>query len=413
MKKYLTFFSLLLIALSMSAQRNEIYQPHIATLQVVAADRWLSPPVIQLNKKEVIHIDFDDFTHEYHRYSYKLEHCEADWTTSEDLFLSDYIDGFSEGNIIDDVNESINTNVLYTHYSFSVPNRECIIKMSGNYRLTVYDENKDNEKILSVCFMVVEPTFGVSMEVSGNTDIDSHHAHQQVSLQVNYGNIIVSDAMKQIKTVILQNMRWDNAVINPRPQYIMPNGLKWFHNKDMIFRAGNEFHKFEILDVNHPTMGIDRISWEEGDYHVWSFTDTPRLNYLYDEDANGAFYIRNSDNIENNRTSEYVYVHYTLSCPKPIKGDVFVNGWWTNQQFSPKYKMNYNFENKCYEAIIKQKQGYYSYQYLKVDTNGSIKEMDTEGSFYQTENKYYAFVYYRGPGERTDRLLGYQEVQYK
>ena len=73
----------------MSAQRNEIYQPHIATLQVVAADRWLSPPVIQLNKKEVIHIDFDDFTHEYHRYSYKLEHCEADWTTSEDLFLSD------------------------------------------------------------------------------------------------------------------------------------------------------------------------------------------------------------------------------------------------------------------------------------------------------------------------------------
>jgi hypothetical protein len=36
--------------------------------------------------------------------------------------------------------------------------------------------------------------------------------------------------------------------------------------------------------------------------------------------------------------------------------------------------------------------------------------MPEEGSFYQTENRYQAFVYYKGVSERTWRLAGYQQV---
>ena len=86
----------------------------------------------------------------------------------------------------------------------------------------------------------------------------------------------------------MQNRRWDNAKVNPRPQYIMPDGLKWEHNRDLIFQAGNEYHKYEILDVDHPSMGIDRIVWDGNDYQVYPYVCTPRPNYLYDEDANGA-----------------------------------------------------------------------------------------------------------------------------
>ena len=251
---------------------------------------------------------------------------------------------------------------------------------------------------------------GVMMDVSANTDIDIRRSHQQVSLEVGFGNLTVTDPASQVKTVVMQNMRWDNAVVNSRPEYLMPNGMRWNHHKDFIFAAGNEYHKYEILDTNHPTMGIDMISWDGENYHAYPFVDEPRNNYVYDEDANGAFLIRNSDNIDIDWTSDYVMVHYTLQCPIPVKGNVYINSDWTNDRFLPQYQMTYHEETKCYEAVVLQKLGYYSYQYLMMTPDGELRTMPTEGNYYQTENSYQMLVYYRGQGERYDRLVGYQEV---
>ena len=56
-------------------------------------------------------------------------------------------------------------------------------------------------------------------------------------------------------------------------------------------------------------MGLESVKWDGKDYHAYVWTDEPRNSYVYDEDADGAFYVRNSDNIENDYISEYVYVH--------------------------------------------------------------------------------------------------------
>jgi hypothetical protein len=416
MKKTILLTLLTSLITCANAQRHEIYDPNIKSLQVVAGQNWMSLPVIKLrgnSPNDIINIGFDDLTHSYHRYVYKIEHCNADWTVSDQLFTSDYIEGFADGSTIDDNEESINTNVLYTHYKLRIPNEDCQLKMSGNYKLTVYDENDNNRRVFTAYFMVLEPQMGLQLSVTTNTDLDFNKAHQQVSMQLSYGNINVTDPTSQIKTAVMQNGRWYNAKLNAKPQYIMPNGLKWDHNRDLIFPAGNEYHKFEVLDVSHPTMGIDRIDWDGKNYNVYPFMCEPRLNYVYDEDANGAFYIRNSDNIENDISSEYVFVHYRLKCPQKVNGTVYLNATWTNDWFTPDYQMTYNDATLCYEATIMQKQGYYSYQIVMLDNSGTVQIMPTEGSFYQTENKYQALVYYRGQGERTDRLVAYQEVQIK
>ena len=154
--KYLYSLLIILFTAPVSAQKNEIFSPRIATLQVVAGQNWLSPPVVDLYSNQPLNISFDDLTHEYHRYVYKIEHCEADWSVSQGIFLSDYLEGFTDAQTIDDMAESVNTNVLYTHYRLKIPNERCRIKMSGNYRLSVYDENNDNELMFQACFMVVE-----------------------------------------------------------------------------------------------------------------------------------------------------------------------------------------------------------------------------------------------------------------
>ena len=409
------FLTILVIfcTLAMTAQRHEIMSDHIATLQVVADNDWLTMPVIRLNSGQRIHIEFDDLTHQYNRYAYKVIHCEADWTESEELFESDYIEGFADGNTIDDMEESLNTNQLYTHYSLTLPNEHCRLKMSGNYKVEVYDDNDDSEPMLTACFMVVEPVMTVRMEVTPNTDIDVNKSHQQVSMEVGYNGLQVLQPERQIHTVVLQNGRWDNARLNAKPQYTMADGLRWDHNRDLIFDAGNEYRKFEVLDTDHPTLGIDRIRWDGKQFHAFVFADEPRPNYLYDEDANGAFYIRNSDNIENNRISDYVQVHFQLMCPQPVSGDVYVNGVWTNDRFLEQYRMEYDYGSSSYQLTLPLKMGYYSYQYVMLDADGFAQVMPTEGSFFQTENEYYALVYYRQQGGRTDRLVGYQKVRFK
>lgn len=413
MKKYITMLILLAFTTIVCAQKNEIYDPNISTLQVVAGDRWLSMPVIRLNQDEVINIGFDDLTHEYRRFTYTIEHCDADWTVSEGLFPSDFIEGFVEGNTIDDKEESVNTNMLYTHYALSIPNDRCRIRMGGNYRVTVYDENNDHQMIFVAHFMVLDPRMGVMMEVSSNTDIDINKSHQQVAMKLSYGSVTVTEPHEQIKSVVLQNGRWNTAVVNTPAQYIMPNGLQWMHNKELIFEAGNEYHKFEMLDPDHPSMGVDVIRWDGTDYHVYPFACEPQNNYVYDEDANGAFYIRNSDNYENDRSSEYMLVHYLLKT-NPIKdGNIYIDGRWTNEQLTPDYQMTYNEESGYYEAVIQQKLGYYNYHFIVVHDDGTIRQLPTDGNFYQTENKYQCLIYYRGKQDRTDILVGFQEVQYR
>ena len=410
MKRILITIALFL-PLTMVA-KSKITSPQVKSLQVVVNRDWLSPAIMRLGTGDVLNVSFDELSHTYHRYIYRIERCEADWTPSKELFESEWLEGFN-GNTIDDYENSVNTIFAYTHYQLQIPNDRCRLKMSGNYRLHVLDEDQDNEEVLVAEFMVTEQNMKLTMEVTTNTDIDTNVSHHQVSMSLKYNQTLVTIPEEQILTVVRQNGREDNQRYQVKPNLINANGLDWTHNRQLIFDAGNEYHKFEVLDVSHPTMGLEHMRWDGENYQAFPFTDEPRLNYLYDEDANGAFYIRNSDNYENNTTCEYVWVNYRLKAPRLPEGKVIIDGQWTTDDNIYNYVMEYDEVENIYFAKILQKQGYYSYQYLWMKDDGSIHLLPSEGNFYQTENKYQAYVYYKGTGERTWRLTGYTQIQLK
>jgi hypothetical protein len=351
----------------------------------------------------VLHIGFDEFSHNYHRLTCHLDHCEADWSVSEDIFESDWLQGFNDWQI-EDYQNSINTTVLYTHYQFTIPNERCQLKMSGNYRLTIYDEDDADEKLLEVEFYVVEPLMTVGMEVTTNTDIDHNDSHQQLSFSLNYNDLRVTDLQEQLQTVVMQNWQERDARRNIQPNHITPRGLVWQHNRQLIFNGGNEYHKFEVLDVSHPTMGIDRIAWDGTYYQVYPFPAVPYRNYLTDVDANGAFLIRNSDRSESNYTCDYVWVNYELQAP--YQGELYIDGQWTTDADKEHYRMRYDGERKVYYTALLQKQGYYNYRYLTTER----QIPPSEGNFYQTENSYQVLVYYKKIGGRTWQLVGYKSL---
>jgi len=74
--------------------------------------------------------------------------------------------------------------------------------------------------------------------------------------------------------------------------------------------------------------------------------------------------------------------------------------------------MIYNFERKAYEKSLLLKQGAYNYQYLYRPVNSRMASSKLiEGSYWQTENEYEVYVYYRAVGERYDKLIGYKQIK--
>jgi hypothetical protein len=154
-------------------------------------------------------------------------------------------------------------------------------------------------------------------------------------------------------------------------------------------------------------MGLDRIAWNGHHYEAWPFAATVRKHYLTDVSAEGAFVIRNSDNREVDYTCDYVWVNYELV--SSWQGDIFISGHWTTDSQREHYRMDYDAAAGKYTARLMQKQGYYSYQFVSEDGGNP----PSEGSFFQTQNRYQAFIYYKGTGARTWRLVGYRALDFR
>ncbi len=406
MRKSLAFgIAFLLLSLHVVAQQTRSLSEQIRTVQVIVNDDPLLPPVAKLGDR--VEIGFDELSHEYIRFIYKVEFCNADWSPATEIFESDYMEGFN-GLPIEDYETSFNTTVLYTHYRFAFPNEDVRLLLPGNYRVKVYSDERDadEEPVLEACFSLLQSRMSIAGEVLTNTDIDFQQRHHQISYSVNFGGQRVVDPARELRTVVMQNRRWDTAVVNLPPNIQRATGVEWNHRRDLIFDAGSEFHKFEILDVRLNGMNVDRMAWIGEQYHATLFSNAPQRNYTYDSDVNGGYVIRHTGDEENDTHCEYLFVHFLLQRPQLLEGDVYVCGLWDNGSPNPECKMTYDENTGMYECGVFLKQGYYNYQFRQF-VDGVGRTDLTEGDFYQTKNEYLILVYHRPQGARFDALVGY------
>jgi len=409
MKKGLLPILLLIVAIMPCiSQVSGAYVDNIKSLRLEVNGIWNSHPVMPMGGNNRVDISFDDLQHNYIRYTYHIIHCNADWQKS-DLLESEYLEGFNDSPI-DDYKSSMNTTMLYNHYKFSLPNENVKLLVSGNYMVEIYEDGYD-EPVGCVCFSVLENKVGLTMDILSNTDIDAYKSHQQLEFSINYQSYNVNRPEEELYPVVYQNRHWDTHVEGLRPSYVRSNELIYNHNRSLIFDGGNEYRRFEILNEYVPTMHVENMSYHDPYYHATIMEDLPRFNYIYDQDQNGRYYVRNSDNYENATESDYFYTHFKLKSSKLEGGDVYLNGDLTYDRYIDEYKMEYDEAEGCYTIYLPLKQGSYNYQYVFLpDDGGNVSIIDTEGSFYQTENEYSIYVYHRPFGERYDHLVGFGTI---
>lgn len=410
LRQCIILFFLIITSLSLLAQEDTmtgIFCPSFHSLQIKVEGNEYAPPVIMLNSNDRIIINFDEIAEDQRYMRYSLVHCDAQWQPTG-LVDAEYIDGFNLGDV-EQYEFSQMTTTHYVNYTIALPNDQVRFTISGNYLLKVFPEDNPDKILLQARFSVSENTMKVSGGVTSRTDIDYNNRHQQLSVVVDADKVRVQDMFNDLKLVITQNGRIDNQVVVNKPLRIASRIAYFEHLQPLIFLAGNEYRRMEIISTQYPGMGVEEINYANPLYHMHLTIDKPRYagSYSYDQTQFGRYKIREYNSSMSDIEADYVIAHFSLDMPELINTDIFLDGDFTYRRFSPQSRMIYNNVTKCYEKSILLKQGAYNYQYLAVPSGSSHgKTSIVEGNFYQTINEYIAMVYHRPPGSRYDRLVG-------
>ncbi len=407
MCKYLVSLSLLvsIVSSSLAQVAQEIPPPeYIGTVQFRGTTTQNQTPVINLGDR--LQISFDALNGNEDDFYYKIDHYNFDWTPSN-LSKNEYLGGFDEVRI-ETYENSLNTLQIFSHYFLTIPNRETSrISKSGNYLITFSDD--DGNIVFSRKFIVMENIVGVQVAIKRARDLSRIRTDQVVQFTINSPGLLLINPKQNVKTLVMQNGNIKNAITNLVPQYTIGTELIYRYDEEAAFGGGNEYHNFDNKDVRAANNSIRRVELNDI-YENFLFTDIDRSDrpYTYNPDINGDFVVRNLGAEDQRIEAEYVRMHFNLQYFEPLgEKEIHIYGNFNNYTIDGSTYMRYNDKTDTYQASRLFKQGFYNYKYVLVDRDGSIDQGAISGDFWETENDYTVLVYYRGPGERFDRVIGF------
>ncbi len=363
-------------------------------------------PIVNLNAGQTIYWAFDDLNEEPTRYSYTIIPFNWDWSHRLDVATSEYLDGFSYS----EINEFVFPELTVTNYTaqrFSFPNNEIKPTISGNYLLVVYETNSEEVAFTRRVF-VARQEFAFVDDIRDNSfDRDSL---QNINFTISYPEIYDQLApARDVKVVVLQNGRYDNARSIEKPALVMNSRLRYGYQDKIGFKPGKEFRYIMMQTLDYPQLGTEFVNRNKDNYEVYLKPQEERSyhpNFFY-RDLNGKFVTMNGVQNEEPGDPDYAHVYFTFYQDRPYyKADLYVVGKLTDWQFKDEFRLSYNNREGRYEGEALLKQGYYDYYYaLKQDGSDQIDIDRTEGHAFQTSNDYTVLVYYTPPNGRFDKLV--------
>lgn len=386
-----------------------VYLPNIKSVQFRVGQLENSYPIINLGQTDGLMLEFDDLDADFKYYYYTVIHCNADWTPSEGISQFDYLDGFLEEEITD-YEYSQNVTVPYTHYRLSLPNKYTKFKLSGNYLLKIYLNNDPNDLVITRRFMVTEEMVTAMMRPQKSSDVSTLATHQEVAVTVKHKDFRIANPANELRVVVLQNGRWDNAKLISEPTFQMAEELIFNSPGQISFAGLREFRPLDIRSLQTRSNQVEFITSDKYRWDVHLFSDRPKANstYMFSRDLDGSYFIESFETNADASSADYAFVHFSLKSPYLKDKNVYVTGSFADWRPAPRYRMDYNKEKEQYEVAVELKQGYYDYTYGVTEKEASeVLDLEyVDGGSFETQNKIQTLLYFRGFGARFDRLVG-------
>ena len=383
------------------------------TMKVMKDGDFMAAPTIRLDSDERLIVNFDEWSEDYSDLQYRLIHCGPDWKPSG-LLESEYLNGFNIADI-EDWAFSSNTFVHFVNYRIEIPNEDMQPLLSGNYILQIFERDDPDETLGEARFSVSEHSVDIFGGVSTQTDRGLNTDWQQLELDVKPTNVNIDDPYSMIRVDITQNNAPYTTSTLRTPSRVEGKDLIYSHQPELIFKAGNEFRRFETIRTNYNDMHVDSMRFLSRNYHAWLTPDTERASkqYSYDQTQQGRFLIREYNSTDSDLGADYVTVHFFLESPEAIDADVHVEGEFTEFKHNDSNRMHYDYNQGAYMLEMPLKQGSYNYRYVAVPRRGNRQADPSliEGNKHETRNEYRVQVWYRPIGGRYDRLIGDQIIR--
>jgi len=392
-----------------------VLSPTIRSVQLYPVGNQIGYPILRMNSGEKLELHFDDLGTQVKNISYTWQLCNADWTPAL-LSPFDYLKGFTQQRIVQYRNSSV-AFVRYIHYQAIVPEQNCMPMRSGNYLLRVFQNGDTAQTLFTRRVLMVQQQIDVGLQILQPFNGRYFTSHQKLNFTVMAKKIDLTNALQQVKVVLLQNFRWDNALANIRPTFIRQNMLEYNTEEDALFPGGKEWRWLNLRSFRLQSDRVEKADYttEKTDIYVVPDLDRSPQRFVFYRDQNGLYSLEATESINYLTQADYARVYFRF---KPASGaalrgkDVYVFGALSQYGLDPDSKMNFNPETGMYEASLLLKQGYYDYTYVTTAAGAPIRgtyEL-TEGNYWETENDYMVLVYYRPMGGRADELLGFARV---
>jgi hypothetical protein len=390
---------------------NNVYKPEIKSVEFYNTKKQASFPIIKLGSEEKVLLAFDNLLGGSKDYSYTIEHCDADWNSSN-LSTTEYLKSYTDDRITS-FSYSIGTYQKYTHYELTLPNENIAPKLAGNYILKVYEDGDQSKLVLTRRLYVLSPKISLSAEIVPSNDNSLRETNQKVNFILNYGTLRIQNPAAELRTLIIQNARSETGIMNTQPTYINGAQLTFNDVTQNDFPAGNEFRHFDTRSLKLNSERILHISRDTG-FNILMLTDPDRSNepnYSFQYDLDGSFYILNQDGTDPRTDADYAHMFFTLDTKRsPNDGTPYIVGKFNDYKLDDNSKMTIDPKNNKFAAVLFLKQGVYDYTYVWVDKSGKQDDTALEGSHFDTENNYQLLVYYRPAGARWEELIGFREL---
>ncbi|WP_197492196.1 type IX secretion system plug protein [Arachidicoccus ginsenosidimutans] len=389
---------------------DAVYNPNIHGIQFSANGSQWSYPMVNLGTQNSLQLDFDDFAASPKNYYYTFQLCDADWQPV-DVSTFTYLKGFSQDKISKYTYSSY-AKTKYIHYTISLPQQNCMPVKSGNYILKIFEDGDTSQLIFTRRMLIVDSKISVSAEVQQPFDNAKLNTYQKVQFSIDVSHLQISNPLQQLKVVVLQNFRWDNAITDLQPSFMRGSVYEYNGERDVIFQAGKEYRWVDLQSFRYQSERVGSVDVSKIPFDVYVKPDKSRADedYLPYKDYNGFFNIAASEQINVQSQGDYARVHFSFVPPDGkefANKDVYIVGQMNNYNYSDENEMTFDADKNCYETSLLLKQGYYNYMYVTKDANNAMPTFSlTEGNNWLTENNYTILVYYQSFSDRAPQLVG-------
>ncbi len=408
------FFSIVFVLMTVSSFAqipDKVYKSYIKTVKMNPFGDQVAYPVMRLNSNDLIELHFDDLEGGYKSYYYTFELCNADWTPAL-VSQFDYLKGFSQL-LLSTYRMSNTALTRYTHYTINMPDRSMAPSRSGNYIVRVYENGDTSQTIITKRLLVVDQRADVAVQIVQPFSSEYFMKYQKLQVVVNTKELQVNIPNMQLKVVIMQNNRWDNAKYYTMPTFMRGKSYEYSNESENIFPGGKEWRWADLRSFRVKSDRIFQLENESNYTTIRLKPDEERFDktYLYFNDDNGRYIVTTTDNPNPFWQGDYATVDFAYMTPngKPYANqDMYIFGELTNYELTDEYKMTYDNELGYYRDSLFLKQGYYNYSYVLVDKSDKKRMPDmsiTEGNYFDTENEYMVLVYYKDLGGRAEQLV--------